>query len=468
MTFTFYFYTLTGKLTSKSIPPTQLTFFMKEHLSELQKLKGKNDEISMVKVLNTNKKVLDKIHVTHITHKNEQAKQYMMLGEMYIRISQLNKAEKIFIEILKKFQNENNSILEHTLFKLKIYNYLIKIYTTKGEYLKGRKLINLVTNDSVMKQLINQPQMLIFRVNELNLYIKSGLFSLVKIKAKKYLLDTENITDNNEKNTIQLQLLNFYAIALRQLEDLDGAVIILERLLALQLKLGEQDHDITISRFSTLGAIYMMKGNLTQAQHYFSEAVNMNTIIYSGKSFELPVLLNNLSYASFENQQIKVALDQINEAISVQTKLFGKHNPKLAYLYLTRANHKFNLGKIFQAEKDNNIALDLFKHADNKEHPFRGRSLALAAFIYKFKGDTINCTAHIKMAKIFFSESQHRDRQAANIIAKICTLTIQDNDTKQSLMESIKTLLIEFTQKYGKYSLPVLQLNRNVDIIING
>lgn len=439
---------------------TAIDQYVTAHTEILMTLHNKQGGLSIIDVLNSHYAVLNSNHQANKFNDLDYVKALNHLSKLNIHYGAFDTSESLLEQALQLVEYKLNST-KNTDKILKQTNLLkAEIYISKSQHQAAQHLLNDLHYEKSSSIEWSLEEKLTVDVLQLRLHNQLGHFSQTAQRAEKLIKQHELLSGDIAIKENVSELLNYYAIALRQLNQLDKAIEIVHRLLELEIQQHDTQYNSSVERYSSLAVIYLFKGDIHQAITQFDNALSNNLRIYGEHSNNLPLLLNNASFAYFEDQQFEKALSAINKAITLQTKLFGKNHPKLGFLYLTKATHFFHLGNIEQANYFNRIALNLFEHKSNFEHPYRGRSFELAAHLFRVENDLINCASHIALARQLYAKSypdkEHWVHQTVNISELMCL-----SNEKRIAKEQHQKLL-NLAESVGEDSLPMRQIRHKL------
>lgn len=437
-----------------------LSAFTHKQLADLERIQEKKGEITIRNVLEVTSQSLAAIKNNTELSKEEYARVLGYLGQLNFRFDQLASAEEQLRETIRVTETLSSNDWKVRKIELEARGKLIELLSTSGEYIKAQKMLN----KTLQRLSLDYPEYALLSVKlsirQLEIHINHGKFKQAKLLAEKLVTRLENSQLIKQDLSLLTDTLNLYSIVLRQLNDVDAAIVTLQKLLALEIELHGDQHEATISRYMSLAVIYTFNGQTQKALHYFETAIALNTQLYGEHSVALPLMLNNQSYALFELGRIEDAIEASQRAIEMDERYFGKHAPRSAFLYLTKATHLFHHGDIDAARTTNAIALQLFQKPMNAKHPLQGRALELQAHIHRVDNDIILCESHMNLAeeiyKEIFKDEMHWVRQVSKLSMRACELTSRSTQatsliTNPALTPMLNTLIASV----GANALPV-------------
>jgi len=230
------------------------------------------------------------------------------LAQCYFSQSEFKKAQLIIEEIVEK-----NYLEQDQLFNL--YLMLAIIYFKTGDIEKAYENF-----DKAFNYAINDHQRIEVELNQINLEVSQGNFTIAMKKCENLLKDFDQVLSNYSRAAI----FNNLGITNSQGGFYQDAIPYFEKALQIydQLKNKMKLSQVLLN----LGNVYNLIGNREKAFENWNEALKINDSI--GDLSKKALILNNIGISLFEGTKIDEAIKYYQEAMTIFDKIndfFGKN-----------------------------------------------------------------------------------------------------------------------------------------------
>jgi CHAT domain-containing protein/lipopolysaccharide biosynthesis regulator YciM len=312
----------------------------------------------------------------------ELAEKINDLGILYYTVSNLNQAEKLFLEAREIW---TKTLGADSLVITKSYNNLAAVYQGKGDFQRAfpehqkalalREKILGPDHPDVAVSLSNLTPFYQFQGN----YVKAEEVGkrALQIREKAFGADNLNVATS----------LNNLAAVYQDTGKYSEAEPLLVRALAIREKALGAEHPDVASSFNNLGSLYRERGDYSKATTLYQRALAIREKVFGHEHLDVATTMNNLALSYQDYGNYAQATKMLQEALAIFEKLEGKEHPDVAALLN-------NLGSLYQEAGDYRAAEPLFQRAlaiyektFGREHPSVATAINNLALLYEIKAD---------------------------------------------------------------------------------
>jgi len=214
--------------------------------------------------------------------------------------------------------------------------------------------------------------------------------------------------------------LNDYGLMLREMGDMDSAIVYLEQALAIDRKTRGEDHPSVATRRNNLGLAWQDKGELNKAIVYLEQAL---TIVINTHGEQHPYVAtsrNNMGSAWHQKGELDKAIDCFEQALASDINTYDEHHPAVS-------RDRNNLGLVWYDKGALDKAIEYFELAlasdiniYGEHHPSVARGRNNLGSAWQGKGKLDNATEYMQLAfdgyrKVYGDEHYLTKRAKANL-----------------------------------------------------
>jgi CHAT domain-containing protein len=289
--------------------------------------------------------------INGLTNPPKNARYLNFIGNIYDIYSDFDSAEYYFHESYKQINSVTNG---PAIEKAWYYLNMSQIYNRRGEYDKA--LDYLKSNIQISIKLYGEefPDLMNSYLNMGYYYITAGLPDT----ARFYLNKTENLiyNDSISGRTLIPSLYECRGILSYLEGDYPEARKAYQQALETAIQVYGPTHPILYRYYNNCANIYYTLGNYGNAIQFYHKAAKSVENLYPSGSFSSYYYLANTYSAA---GQTKEADYYYNKLITGQTELLGPGHPLLGYYYLSYGDFLTSLGKLDEAKKYLESALNI-------------------------------------------------------------------------------------------------------------
>ena len=172
------------------------------------------------------------------------------------------------------------------------------------------------------------------------------------------------------------------------------------------------EHVLTTNLLSNLGAIYEMRGDLSQAETFHQTALSIFNRMPNGRMHST-VTLRNLGRFAMLRGDLKQAEAQVRESLDITRQIFNETNPENLEALLLLAEVHYRQGAYADAEKEALSLLDLLRRVEAPSRNDELAGLSLMSLIHAKTNRPASANAFLREALALFNslpdEIKHHD-----------------------------------------------------------
>jgi len=302
------------------------------------------------------------------------------LGDLYKKQLQFAAAAEAYQQAIKLREQALGK--EHGAIAMSL-NSLGVLYYQIGDYAKAESLLQQALQIDEKSNGAEHTKVAIRLSNLAELRRTMGDYAQAEILNKRALAIDEKLNGENHPR-VAIRLSNLAEIY-RLTGDYAQAEKLLQRALSIDeaaYKNGEGDAESLGIRHNNLGKLYQTLGNYPKATHFYQKSYELLEKKLGKKHPNLAIILNNLGWTAFLQQDFTHAENYYQQAVTITEKTLGEH-PDLARQLNNLALLYFAQNKFKPAEANYLRAVTIFEKAYGKQHAALALTLNNLAKLYR-------------------------------------------------------------------------------------
>ncbi|CAF1434047.1 unnamed protein product [Adineta steineri] len=318
---------------------------------------------------------------------------WQRLGDLLLKIGQLNKAEELYNALLEQTSDKSEKAI--------YYNQLGYVYSTLGDYgnaisyyeqgLKIQQKIlpsdhpNLATTynniGSVHDNMAEYSNALSFHKKALEIQQKTlssnhpdlaisynniGLVYLNIGEYSKALSFYEKALEIEQKSLLSNHpsLATSYSnigLVYKNMEEYSKALSFYEKALEIEQKTLSSNHPDLATTYNNIGLVYLNIGEYSKALSFYEKALEIEQKSLSSNHLELAILYSNIGGVYNSMKEYLKALSSHEKALEIREKTLSSDHPSLATSYNNMAKMYYNMKNYSKALSYLERAVDIFQ-----------------------------------------------------------------------------------------------------------